>query len=187
MGSKLDSVSYFLCDRIGSPAGRTLLPESTNVRNQPESGPCYGRAEWRGLLRLLDACRAERCGFTSGRRSLLRLVGCLPRRNGAAARAAGVRQASKEETAEHRADAADVMGIVASASGPEPPSRTRAGGGELAVRATAGAADDTLGVPTARMRMHRDHRTGRSSERRCPGCSTHHQQHEGHGRAGVRS
>ena len=115
--------------------------------------------------------------------SLLRLVGCLPRRNGAAARAAGVRQASKEETAEHRADAADVMGIVALASGAEQPSRTGSGVGELAVKAAASPADDPLGVPTARMGMQRDHRTGQNSERPCTGCSTRHQQHEGHGRA----
>ena len=84
---------------------------------------------------------------------LLRLVGCLPRRNGAAARAAGVRQASKEETAEHRADAADVMGIVASASGVERPSLSRSGMGELAVKAAASPADGILGVPTAQMGM----------------------------------
>ena len=116
--------------------------------------------------------------------SLLRLVGCLPRRNGAAARAAGVRQASKEETAEHRADAAAVMGIVALASGAEQPSRTGSGVGELAVKAAASPADDPLGVPTARMGMHRDHRIGQNSERPCTGCSTRHQQHEGHGWAG---
>jgi hypothetical protein len=125
--------------------------------------------------------------WVAQRFTLLRLVGCLPRRNGAAARAAGVRQASKEETAAHHAGAADVMGIVASASGAEQPSLTRSGVGELAVRATAGAADDTLGVPTARMRMHRGHHSGRSGERRCAGCSTLYQQHEGHGRAGERS
>src|SRR5215217_6027096 len=89
--------------------------------------------------------------------TLLRLVGCLPRRNGAAARAAGVRQASKEETAAHRAGAADVMGIVASASGAEQPSRTRSGVGDLAVKANTSPADDALGVPAARMRMHRGH------------------------------
>src|SRR5215208_5070694 len=104
------------------------------------------------------------CHGCDERLSLLRLVGCLPRRNGAAARAAGVRQASKEETAAHRAGAADVMGIVVSASGAEQPSRTRSGVGELAVRATAGAVDDTLGVPTARMRMHRGHHFGRNGE-----------------------
>jgi hypothetical protein len=37
MESKLDGVSYFLRDRIGSPAGRTILPEPANVRNQRES------------------------------------------------------------------------------------------------------------------------------------------------------
>ena len=127
--------------------------------------------------------RPKRTSFDSAvRRSLLRLVGCLPRRNGAAARAAGVRQASKEETAEHRADAAAVMGIVASASGAEPPSRTRSGVEEFAVKATAGAADDALGVPAARMRMHRGHHFGRNGERRCAGCSSRHQQPEGHGR-----
>src|SRR5215218_7016017 len=95
--------------------------------------------------------RCELWTFLKSRefRYLLRLVGCLPRRNGAAARAAGVRQASKEETAEHRADAAAVMGIVAPAPGAEPTPVTRTGVGEFTVRATAGAADDTLGVPTA--------------------------------------
>ncbi|ANY84409.1 hypothetical protein BB934_40090 (plasmid) [Microvirga ossetica] len=102
-----------------------------------------------GVAGLAAIGTATSLGAISNLLRLLRLVGCLPRRNGAAARAAGVRQASKEETAEHRADAAAVMGIVASASGAEPTPVTRTGVGEFAVRATAGAADDTLGVPTA--------------------------------------
>src|SRR5918993_4196900 len=40
---------FFRRDRIGAPAGRTLLPESTNVRNQSESGLCHGLAEWLSL------------------------------------------------------------------------------------------------------------------------------------------
>jgi hypothetical protein len=42
----------------------------------------------------------------------------------------GVRQASKEENVEHRAEGADVMGIVASTSGAEQRSVSRSGVGE---------------------------------------------------------
>ena len=147
------------------------------------------KVQWKDSSRGKDSLQGQ-CGPSIEHAEglqLLRLVGCLPRRNGAAARAAGVRQASKEETAEHRADAADVMGIVVLASGDEQPSLTRSGVGEFAGRANTSPADDTLGVPTARMRMHRGHHFGRNGERRCAGCSSSHQQHEGQGRAGVRS
>lgn len=124
---------------------------------------------------------------SNGSPLLLRLVGCLPRRDGAAARAAGVRQASKEETAAHRAGAADVMGIVASASGAEPLSLTRSGVGECAVKSTANPAKETIEAPAARKTPHGDHRRERHSERRCAECSGHRQCHDGHERAGGRS
>ena len=171
----------FASETLTPPAGRSLWCEAeVTVARPTMSVPGTPPTGQLGQLQ-----RDERT-FIEGSEGecLLRLVGCLPRRNGAAARAAGVRQASKEETAEHRADAAAVMGIVALASGAEPPSRTGSGVGELAVKAAASPADDPLGVPTARMGMHRDHRTGQNSERPCTGCSTRHQQHEGHGRAG---
>jgi hypothetical protein len=122
-----------------------------------------------------------------GRLLMLRLVGCLPRRNGAAARAAGIQQASKEETAEHRAAAAGVMGIVASASGAEPPSQTRSGVGELAAQASASPAGKTIGMAAPRKRTHRGKRQARHGKRRCAGCSGHHQCYDGHERAGGRS
>lgn len=46
------------------------------------------------------------------------------------------------------------MGIVASAFCAEPTLRTKSGVGEFAAKAIANPADDTLGGPTARMRMH---------------------------------
>ena len=46
------------------------------------------------------------------------------------------------------------MGIVVLASGAEQPSLTGSSVGELAVKAAASPADDPLGGPTARMRMH---------------------------------
>src|SRR3954462_14970367 len=96
--------------------------------------PCFGRKsvsrDGSNLATRMPAHRYRcqtTCRVKSECRGLLRLVGSLPRRDGAAARGAGVRQASKEETAEHRAGAADVMGIVALASGAEQRSVSRSG------------------------------------------------------------